>query len=146
MDIDIFFKYYFPFLFILFWLAVNIVISRISGWAALARVYRSDDSFDGECWRFQSSQMRYAMSYRNNLTIGADRRGLSLSILFLFRMGHPALFIPWADITVSEKQSFLKKMIEFRFTRVPGVYLRLSPKVAEKILANHTATGGQPSL
>lgn len=135
MDIDIFFKYYFPFIFILFWLTANIAISYISGWAALAELYRSDDSFEGERWQFQRGQMRYAMRYNNNLTIGADQRGLSLSILFLFRAGHPALFIPWSDITESEKDSFLKKVIEFQFIRVPGVYLRISPKVAEKILA-----------
>jgi hypothetical protein len=144
MDID-FIKYYFPLVFIVFWLVISLVISRIGGWAALAKVYRCEDSFEGERWRFRSGQMRYAMSYNNCLTIGADRRGIYLFILFLFRAGHPPLFIPWSAITVSEKKCFFVTMTEFRFTRAPNVYLRISSTTAKKVLAKNIAPGEQCS-
>lgn len=137
---------FFPFVFILFWLVISLVISRMGGWSALAKRYRLEDSFDGERMRFRSGQMRYAMSYNNCLTIGADRRGLYLAVFFFFRLGHPPLFIPWSEIAVTEKQRYFMHAMEFSFSRVPGVYLRLSSGTAEKVLAkNSTREGSAPA-
>jgi hypothetical protein len=133
---------FFPFVVIVFWLVISLVISRIGGWAALADVYRLEDSFEGERMRFRSGQMRYAMSYNNCLTIGADRRGLYLSVFFFFRLGHPPLFIPWSEITVTEKQRYFMNATEFTFSRVPGVYLRLSSNTAKMVLAWNSAREG----
>jgi hypothetical protein len=130
---------FFPFVFIFLWLLSSIVISRIGGWASLARLYRMENSFDGERWRFRSGQMRYFMSYNNCLTIGADRRGLYLSVFFLLRAGHPALLIPWSDIITSDKKYFFMTIKEFQFPRLPGVYLRISSKVAGNVLAKREA-------
>jgi hypothetical protein len=70
------------------------LIGRISGWGTLATFYRFSESFMGECWRFQSAEMRWKGGYNNCLTIGANESGLYLSVFFLFRLGHPQLFIP----------------------------------------------------
>lgn len=133
---------FFPAVFVLFWLVISLVISRIGGWSALAKRYRLEDSFDGERMRFRSGQMRYAMSYNNCLTIGADRRGLYLAVFFFFRPGHPPLFIPWSEIAVTQKQRYFMNAMELTFSRVPGVYLRLSSATAEKILAKNIARDG----
>jgi hypothetical protein len=61
----------------------------------------------------------------------------------LFHVGHLPIFIPWSDITVSEKKSFFTMMTEFRFSRVAGAYLRVSPKLADQIMVMNTTTGGQ---
>jgi len=46
--------------------------------------------------------MRYAMRYNNYLTIGASPEGLYLALtVFFVRAGHPALFMPWSEISVS---------------------------------------------
>jgi hypothetical protein len=131
--------YIFPVVFVLFWLVISIAISRIGGWAALARVYRLEDSFEGERVRFRSGQMRYAMNYNNCLTLGADRRGLYLSVFFFFRVGHPPLYVPWSEITISTSRRFFMDMTELSFTRIPGVFLRLSSSTAEKVLAKNVA-------
>ena len=98
------------------WIGVTVLIARLSGWATLADVYRFSEHFNGYRWRFQRAQMRWGMSY-NGLTVGMNEKGLYLSVFFLFRMGHPPLFIPWRDISVSVKQGLLGSYMEFRFRR-----------------------------
>lgn len=125
------------FIFILFpviWIAMTTLISRLSGWAALAEVYQFNDSFSGETWRWQSGQMRWSANYGGCLTIGANGAGLYLSILFPFKVGHPPLFIPWTDITVQTKRQFLSTLVEFRFRRVPSL-LRINDRLARRIQA-----------
>ncbi len=51
--------------------------------------------------------MRWTSHYGNCLTIGADTAGLKLSVLFPFRPGHPPLFIPWSEISVTRRRNLL---------------------------------------
>ena len=119
---------------VLFWAAVSFLISRISGWSLLARHYRMEDSFDGQRWRFQSCRMRWMTSYNNALTIGADRRGLYLSLVFLFRPGHPPLFIPWKDVVFAVKPGPAANMMEFRFRGEPAAVLHVNEKLGTAVL------------
>lgn len=81
--------------FVTIWLGVSILISYISGWAALAENYRTTVPYRGDRWSWQSAEMRWMAGYNNCLTAGADRTGLYLSIsLFLCRVAHPPLFVP----------------------------------------------------
>jgi hypothetical protein len=79
------------------------VISRISGWALLARRFRATEPFCGESWGWQSARFRIFGGYNNCLMIGANHEGIYLSvmpILIPFRLFHPALMIPWREIEV----------------------------------------------
>ncbi|MBI5025298.1 MAG: hypothetical protein HZC12_00935 [Nitrospirae bacterium] len=125
---------YFLLIFIGMWIMISIVISRVSGWGSLAEIYRYTDPFNGNRWRFQSAGMRWMMSYNNCLTIGSNERGLYLSIFFIFRFGHPPLFIPWNDISITNKKGLLFKYIEFRFRRFPSLFLRINKRVGERIV------------
>lgn len=94
----------------------------MSGWHALAQRYRYEQEFVGERWRFRTGRMRWATKYGNILTLGANREGLYLAVLFPFRLGHPPLFIPWSEITVSERQRWFMAGTQFvlgRETRIP---------------------------
>ncbi len=51
--------------------------------------------------------MRWGANYNNCLTIGADPSGLYLTLLFLFRIGHPPLFIPWSEISFRNRRTIL---------------------------------------
>lgn len=46
----------------------------------------------------RSGRMRLSARYSGVLTLGADAEGLYLGVIFLFRVGHPRLFIPWSDV------------------------------------------------
>lgn len=121
---------------------ISFIISRISGWTSLAEIYRYTDPFNGSRWRFQSAGMRWMMSYNNCLTIGLNERGLYLSIFFIFRFGHPPIFIPWNDISITNKKGLFFKYIEFRFRRFPFLFLRINKRLAERI--SHSASSSWP--
>jgi hypothetical protein len=80
--------------FVVLWIGILFIIARLDGRATLATFYRLSGSFSGECWRFQSGEMRWKLGYNNCLTVGVNPAGLYLSVFFLFRFGHPNLFIP----------------------------------------------------
>lgn len=120
---------------------VFFLIGRISGWATLANVYRATWEFLGPTWKFQSGQLRWRMGYNNCLTLGANESGLYLSVFFLFRIGHPPLFIPWEDITVAAQKGFLGNHMEFRFKQVQNVPLRVSIPLGEKLLKESGHSG-----
>lgn len=115
------------------WAMMFALISRAGGWASLADQYRCPDTFTGTTWSFQKGQMRWMVGYNNCLTVGADPRGLYLSILFPFRIAHPPLFIPWRDISFRTKSFLGFKFIELRLGREVTIPLRISYKLAEKL-------------
>jgi len=121
------------------WFGVNLVISFVSGWAELARVYRFRGQFLGETWSFQSGQMRMLMGIGNAMKVGADQQGLYLSLLFMFRPGKPPLYVPWQDIATREGRFLFWNYVELRFRQAPNVYLQISKVLAHKLAM---ASGG----
>lgn len=114
-------------------ITVSIVVAQISGWAELARYYRATNPFQGQRWRFRSGRMRLAMSYNNCLTVGADQHGFYLAVFFLFRPGHPDLFVPWQYVTTNRGRTLMWEWTELRFQQTPHVWLRLYGTLADKI-------------
>jgi hypothetical protein len=131
----------FPLFFIGMWMAVGFFIALIGGWQSLAEKYGAGASeFAGQRWFMCSGAMRGSAHYNNVLTIGADARGLYLGVMFLFRFGHPPLYITWADITVTERKGWVFSYVEFTFKDVPGVHLTVARKLGVKI----TEAAGRP--
>lgn len=121
-------------LFPLFWSAVLLLIAHIGGWARIASEYRAWDAFEGRRWSFQSGQFGWT-NYGNCLTVGTSPRGLHFSVLFLFRPGHPPIFVPWEDVSVTEGKRFLGRYVDLRFRRVPRAKVRLSKRLGDKLQA-----------
>ncbi len=115
------------------WGGISLLLAWIGGWASLAKVYRAADTFSGNRWWCQSARMQRFVNYNNSLVIGANKRGLYLSIVFIFRMGHPPLFVPWDHVTIQEGTWFHVRYLEFRFRRNPAVPLRISRRLGEKM-------------
>lgn len=67
--------------------------------------------------------------------VGVNSDGFYIARPFIFRVGHPALFIPWHEINVIEDDTSYYKCIEFHFKNVPDVTfdipLRFGKIVAE---------------
>ena len=86
-----------PFVLVGFWAAVCGLLGWVSGWSRLGKSYRC--AAEPKAWRYtwQSGSVGL-VSYRNCLHIGVSEDGLFLSVPWVFRVGHPALFIPWAQI------------------------------------------------
>jgi hypothetical protein len=132
----------FAFFFLAVWVAASLLVSLLGGWNWLAQRYRYAGTFTGTQWSFRSGQMRWFTNYNNCLTVGASPEGLFLSILFLFRPGHPPLLIPWQDISVSaNKRSilWLGSYVEMRLGGPFGVRFRIRARLADQL---REAAGG----
>ncbi len=123
----IFFFITFP----VFWCGIVLLLAYVSGWVSLAQVYHFSGVFQGQQWSFQSGKMG-VVRYRGALTVGANREGLYLKPMFLFRLGQPPLFIPWHDISIRQG-GFLLKYMEFQFQRAPSVRLKLYPNLVGRL-------------
>jgi hypothetical protein len=119
---------------VLLWMCTCLGISLFSGWWDLGRVYRATRPFAGPLWRFQSAGLRWNTSYGGIVSIGVTAEGLYLSVLFLFRIAHPPLFIPWYDISAKPKKAwFVIHLVELRFRQVPDVPVYLQRRLADRI-------------
>ena len=115
----------------LFWCGVVYLTSLIGGWMRLANHYRYDGNFQGQQWSFQGARIGLS-SYSGVLTVGANWEGLYLKTMFLFRCGHPPLFIPWHDLSVKQTGTIFKS-VEFRFQRVSSVRVKLSQRLSDQL-------------
>lgn len=125
------------------WIAISYGIAVTGGWNVLAEHYLNKSDFQGELFRFNSGQMGKA-SYGGVLILGTNPRGLYMSTFFMFRFGHPALLIPWEDITatITNRWHFFSSA-QFEFSKTPGTTFGLSKGLAEKIAA---ASGGRLTI
>lgn len=122
-----------------FWWALMFLISRVSGWSALAEVYQSDGDDDGPKLRRQSLMLmrgRIPASYNNAVTIGADSMSLRLSVMLFFRPFHEPLKIPFSDLVATRRRVLLLDGFELSSTRVDGPKIVVSRKQAEWIAVN----------
>ena len=120
------------------------LLRYVSGWAALARVYRARQAFTGPTKTFQSATLSYGMAFNNCLVLGADQKGLSISVFFPLTLAFPPLFIPWADITATPKQGLFLPVIDFRFAQAPAVRFSVVERLGRDLLASRPASAIQP--
>jgi hypothetical protein len=123
-----------PLLFPFLWIATGFIVSATGGWRALGKRYAlGGGQFLGETRRWQGAAMRRGTHYHNVLTIGADHRGLYLAVFFLFRPGHPPLYIPWDRITLERRRMWFTERVVFEFNELPGVYLAVGVPLGESL-------------
>ena len=119
--------------FIIFWMLIVKLISKAGGWGALAASYKAAYPFEGTKFRFQSARLRRKTSYNNALTVGANRDGIYLKMSFIFRIGHPPLFIPWEDVSTTTTRVWWTTTIKLEFAKCPKVPLTIRKRLAEKL-------------
>ena len=134
------FSKYFLYFYPLFFIGISILapywVALIGGWRLLARRFRLQGPFLGQKWRMQSASMRWLANYNGALTVGADTTGLFMVPFILFRAWHPALFVPWTEITTTAKtQLYFFKMVELRLGRSEQIPFRIKATLAAKIEA-----------
>ncbi len=116
---------------------VSTFIGFLSGWHRLARDYRATADFKGiDRFALQSVTLSSFGHYWHCVTLASNAAGLRISVWFLFRLGHPPLFIPWADITVYSVRGLFGRRIQFAFVKVPEVPVTIGRGVAERLLDN----------
>jgi hypothetical protein len=116
------------------WILIGLFLGRLSGWHRLAKSYRTTQKFAGQRFHFRTAVCRWLVGYRMCVTVGGNREGLYLALFPLFRVGHPALLIPWSDITVTQEPTGWH-FVYISFSRVTGVWFAFWPTLASRVLA-----------
>jgi hypothetical protein len=112
------------------WVALGFGLARWSGWSSLALYYRGSVPNDGLRWHFISARVG-SVGYRRCLTLGADSRGLRLSMWLPMRFSHRSLSIPWAEIdALGPCYGSTQPMVGLQLRRTPGVAIELPRQVA----------------
>lgn len=129
------YPYLIPLFAISFWWIVLWAIARISGWSILAEHYEALDSYEGPKKLGQSALLERVKGmparYNGLLVFGADGRGLRLSVLIFFRPFHPALVIPWSDISTASRKAFVGGRVDISASRAPHVKIGVAPSLAD---------------
>ncbi|MCE9561026.1 MAG: hypothetical protein K8U57_03120 [Planctomycetes bacterium] len=121
--------------FIAFWIFVCNLIGYGSGWWTLCKSYQLTGDFRGK--RRRCHNLRMNQGNYGTMTVGTDANGLYLAAFFLFRPGHPPLYIPWADISVQiVKGWFWTNYMELTFALAPQVRLQIPEKYGKSLAAD----------
>jgi hypothetical protein len=126
----------FPLFFVAVWALIGLLISRLSSWSVLASAYRLEGDFQGEKWGWQSGTFRLGTRFNRSITIGCNERGLYLAVTFFLRPFHPALLIPWHQISARPKNHFGFEYVELTLGREERIPLLLRAHVAERLRLN----------
>jgi hypothetical protein len=103
-------QWFIPF-FLCLWLALSAALALAGGWFSLSREFRSEETIEGERFRFASGSLGQwpfpVTAYGSCLFLTVNRSGFRLSILFVFRFLSPPLFVPWSAVKSVECGRFL---------------------------------------
>jgi hypothetical protein len=121
----------FPLVFVALWCFVCLLLSFVGGWRRLALSYATDQPPRGTPFRWQSGNIGF-VQYRNCLNIYVAEEGLYVAAVWLFRLGHKTLLIPWSAINdVQQQQIFWYAFTRFRVGTPPIATMRIPTKVFE---------------
>ena len=90
------FTVFVPF-FILVWCACSLLLARLGGWSALAIKFRATQAPLGEKFTFCAAKIGRGQ-YVGIITAIKSQSGLYLSVIAPWRLGHPPILIPWAEL------------------------------------------------
>jgi hypothetical protein len=131
------FGIWFPVLFVALWIIVCLFIGFVSGWSSLTQRFKSDTALYGEIKTagplFYSVYMRFWSHYSGVVRLAAAEDALYLSILILFRAGHPPLRVPWNEIKFDRTQFLLRRLVVLTLGNEERIPLRISERMARDL-------------
>jgi hypothetical protein len=92
-----------PVFFIALWSGIVMLMSFTGGWRRLARSYRATEQPTGGNSVPYVTGMVGMARYKRLLKVTTNEHGMFIEIRWIFRIGHPTLFIPWRDIHNARK-------------------------------------------
>lgn len=90
----------------LLWCLVVLLLSRVGGWHRLGKRYAVGDQLVEGNAVSPAHVSVGSVRYRHITTLQLNDEGFCLSVMPLFRLGHPRLFIPYTDITTRRPARF----------------------------------------
>jgi hypothetical protein len=129
--------YAFAVFFVILWCCISFLIGVMSGWHMLAERFKKQSEPYGETRSagpfFYSVYTRYWSHYGNAIRITAAEDALYFSILFLFRVGHPPLSIPWSEIKLSRTKCFWRSYVVLTLGEQEQIPMRIPECMASKL-------------
>ena len=117
------FTIFFP----LLWCGVVFLISRIGDWSRLAKHFSAPDRKPSGTLHKGVLGSVGISQYKYTLIVHLNDEGFFLENMWLFRIGHPRLFIPWSAVSKREKKQVL--MFHFNILTIG------EPKIGKVALA-----------
>ena len=119
----------FPFVFAAFWSFVCGVLGLASGWQGLAGRFRAPGPAPRPVATAHALFGTLGLvSYRGVLNLDGSAAGLGLSVMVLFRPGHPPLRVPWEEVeALPPEKALLRGLIQpLRLGGPRGAVLRVT--------------------
>ena len=113
----------------LLWYGVSFLLAHLSGWSRLATRFRAADAPRGRSLFMQPGQVGM-VRYTSCLTLHLAEGGMYLAVFPLYRLGHPRLFIPWAEFhDLRQTRRMFFDFVEATIGRPPITKVLLRPHV-----------------
>ena len=126
------FSYLFPFLFAGMFVLVIYVLSR-RGWSDLVSKYQYMDVFTGERVGIISASIN-GVNYSKCLLLQYNSHGIYLKPVFIFRLFHPPVVIPWKEIKAVRDKKMLFVTVKELVVGDPAVaIIQMKPATVEKL-------------
>ena len=123
--------------FVAFWCAIGYFVSFLTGWLALARRFKKQSEPYGEIRSagpfFYTLYMRFWGHYSSVIRLTAAGDALYASGLFLFRIGHPPLRIPWDEIRFGRTKFFFRTYIVLTLGNEEKIPMRIPLRMARNL-------------
>jgi hypothetical protein len=129
--------YGFTIFFAALWCSISFGISVMGGWFSLSRRFKKQSDPYGDTKSagplFYGVKMRFRVNYGNVIRIIAADDALYLSMLFVFRIGHPPLRIPWNEIQFRRTKFLWMRFVILTLGEAEHIPMRISERMANKL-------------
>jgi hypothetical protein len=123
--------------FLALWSGVCFLASSVSGWHALSRRFTKRSEPYGETKTagpfFYTVHTRFWSHYGGVIRVTAAQDALYLSVLFLFRIAHPPLRIPWDEIQITRTKFLWRRLIQLTLGSQEKISMRISERMARNL-------------
>ena len=125
------------------WSGISFTVSRIFGWHKISEHYWGKLEHFNKRFVMQSLSTSLFGNYSAIVNFAVSDDYLGISVLFMYRMGHPPLKIPLTDINGIQKTTFLFPRVHLQLNKIPSQNVAIPLRLAEKI---EQASGGNWSF
>jgi len=122
--------------------AIVFLLSKISGWSALAQRYPLRGGFPKPKKRFGYGFFRGWVGYNGGIIVGSDQSGLYLRAMpVIFSFCHAPIYIPWREVSAIEPLSGWIRGYRIRTARAANVNFALRPQTFAVIREDAKSAG-----
>jgi hypothetical protein len=91
--------YYFPLIFIIFWILACLLLSKVGGWYKMSQKnpISPPDSKELAKFDFQSLKLGNYADYNSCINVNIFDDGILINVLPIFKIMHPPLFIKFSE-------------------------------------------------